>query len=142
MKQARLLLVVAVAVALLAAAGASYYYLNLARPGFPGATIDYNNSQLQAAFESGKPTLVYFSTQDCPACVMEDRVMDALLPDYNSTVNFVFMRLSSSNGRLFQDWSVLVVPTLVLADDGGVIWKRYDGFAGEGDLRNDLQGLL
>lgn len=142
MKQARLLLVAAVAVALVAVAGASYYYLNLAKAGFPGASISYNNSQLQAVAGNGKPTLVYFSTQDCPTCLMEDRVMDALLPDYNNTVNFVFMRLSPSNANLFQDWSVLVVPTLVLADEEGIISKRYDGYASEGNLRTDLQRLL
>lgn len=68
--------------------------------------------------------------------------MDALLPDYNNTVNFVFMRLSPSNANLFQDWSVLVVPTLVLADEEGIISKRYDGYASEGNLRTDLQRLL
>jgi len=133
---------VAVVIALAAVVAASYYSLNLARPGFPGASISYNDTQLQAAAGNGKPTLIYFSTQDCPACLMEDRVMDALLADYNSTVNFIFMRLSSSNGHLFQDWSVLVVPTLVLAEGDGVISKRYDGYVGESDLRNDLQRLL
>lgn len=142
MKHARLLLVVAVVIALVAVVGISYYYLNLARPGFPGASIIYNNSQLQAAAGNGKPTLIYFSTLDCPTCLIEDRVMDALLPDFNSTVNFVFMRLSSSNGNLFQDWSVLVVPTLVLADGDGIISKRYDGYASEDNLRTDLQRLL
>jgi len=141
-KQVRPLLVVAVVIALAAVVAASYYYLNLARPGFPGASISYNDTQLQAAAGNGKPTLIYFSTQDCPACLMEDSVMGALLPDYNSTVNFIFMRLSSSNGNLFQDWSVLVVPTLVLADGDGLIAKRYDGYVGESDLRNDLQRLL
>ena len=142
MNRTRVFLAVAVAVALVAAAGISYYYLNLARPGFPGASINYNDSQLQSAAASGRPTLIYFSTLDCPVCLMEDRAMDALLPDYNSTVNFIFMRLSSSNGRLFQDWSVLVVPTIVLANDDGIITKRYDGYVGESDLRTDLLGLL
>lgn len=136
------LVLLAAAVVVIAAVGVSYYYLNQAKPGFPGASITYNDSQLQGAVASGKPTLIYFSTLNCPACLMEDRVVDALLPDYNSTVNFVFMRLSPSNGRLFEDWSVLVVPTLVLADDKGIIAKRYDGYVGEGDLRNDLQRLL
>jgi thiol-disulfide isomerase/thioredoxin len=141
-RQARLVLALAAVVALVALVGASYYYLNLAKPGFPGASISYNNTQIQAAVGNGKPTLIYFSTLDCPACLMEDRVMDALLPDYNGTVNFIFMRLSSSNANVFQDWSVLVVPTLVLADEDGVITKRYDGFAGESNLRTDLEGLL
>jgi thiol-disulfide isomerase/thioredoxin len=141
-KYAKPILVVAVVVALVAVAWGSYYYLNLARPGFPGSSISYNDSQLQAAAENGKPTLIYFSTQDCPTCLMEDRVMDALFPDYNGTVNFVYMRLSSSNGKLFQDWSVLVVPTVVLADGDGIISKRYDGYASESNLRTDLQGLL
>jgi hypothetical protein len=73
---------------------------------------------------------------------MEDRVMDSLLSDYNFTVNFIFMKLSSNNGKLFQDWSILVVPTLLLANDEGIIEKRYDGYAGESDLRTDLQRLL
>jgi thiol-disulfide isomerase/thioredoxin len=142
LNRTRVFLAIAVAVAVVATAGISCYYLNLARPGFPGASINYNDSQLQGAAASGKPTLIYFSTLDCPACLMEDRAMDALLPDYNSTVNFVFMRLSSSNGMLFQDLSVLVVPTIMLADDQGIITKRYDGYAGESDLRSDLQRLL
>ena len=77
MKQARSLLVVVVVIALVAVVAASYYYLNLARPGFPGASISYNDTQLQAAAGNGKPTLIYFSTLDCPACLMEDRVMVA-----------------------------------------------------------------
>jgi len=140
--RARLLLLVAVAVALVAVAGVSFYYLSQPRAGFPGASIGYGDPQLQSSAKSGKPTLVYFSTLDCPACLMEDRVMDAIVPDFNTTVNFVFMRLSSSNGALFQDWSVLVVPTLVLADKDGIIWERHDGYVGESDLRTDLQRLL
>jgi thiol-disulfide isomerase/thioredoxin len=142
LNRTRFILLASLAIVVVVAAGIVYYYLDQAKPGFPGASISYNDSQLQSAAVSGKPTLIYFSTLDCPACLMEDRAMDALLPDYNSTVNFVFMRLSSSNGRLFQDWSVLVVPTLVLANDNGIITKRYDGYVGESDLRSDLQGLL
>lgn len=142
MNRTRFILLTSLAIVVIVAVGMAYYYLNQAKPGFPGATISYNNSQLQSAATSGKPTLIYFSTLDCPACLMEDRAMDTLLSDYNSTVNFVFMRLSSSNGRLFQDWSILVVPTLVLADDNGIIMKRYDGYVGESNLRSDLLGLL
>ncbi len=136
------MLVLAVAAMVVIAIGLVYNYTNKPAPGFPGSSISYNDSRLQAAASSGKPTLIYFSTLDCPVCLMEDRVMDALLPDYNLTVNFIFMKFSASTGRLFQDWSVLVVPTLLIADDSGVIEKRYDGYAGESDLRSDLQRLL
>lgn len=141
MDRKRIILLAAVAAAALALSAASYWYANQLRPGFPGASISYNDPKLQSAVTSGKPTLIYFSTLDCPVCLMEDRVIDALLPDFNATVNFVFMRLSPSNGRLFQDWSVLVVPTLVLADRDGIIAKRYDGYAGEENLRKDLEML-
>ena len=142
MNRNRFVLLAVLAVVVVAVVGTAYYYLNQARPGFPGASISYNDPQLQDAVANGKPTLIYFSTLDCPVCLMEDRAMDSLLPDYNSTVNFVFIKLSSSNGRLFQDWSVLVVPTLVLADNDGIITKRYDGYVGESDLRTDFQRFL
>ena len=60
----RLILVAIVAFIVFIAASA--FYLAQPNPGFPGSGIITNHPQLEYAASSGKPTLIYFSTLNCP----------------------------------------------------------------------------
>jgi thiol-disulfide isomerase/thioredoxin len=124
----------------LATAGA--VYLSLPRDGFPGTKMIVNHPQLAASAANGRPTMIYFSTVDCPACIMEDMVLEDLIPFYNGTHNFVLLKFDQNLSGVFQDWSVIKVPTLIFADRSGTIKERLDGqYLAEDALREKLERL-
>ncbi len=111
-------------------------------PGFPGSRLIADNEQLIAAASSGKPILVYFSSDACPTCLVEDGELAAVLPQYSSSIVFVSIKYGDSTAEVFQDWSVISVPTIVLVDRYGMVTKRTDGyFVSRDALEQDL-GLL
>ncbi|MBC7120351.1 MAG: thioredoxin family protein [Candidatus Methanosuratus sp.] len=97
------------------------------RPGFPGNEAILDHPQLNASVSSGKGTVVYFSAPDCPTCMLQDRDMDAVYSEYAQHVNFVYLKHSQELARVFEEWSVIKVPTSVFIDKDGIVVSRYDG---------------
>lgn|GEM_PF-1290861 len=134
--------IVVVAVLVVAAYAAMEASAPKAKPGFPGSRLIADNEQLVAAASSGKPILVYFSSDTCPTCLVEDEELTAVLPHYGSSVAFVSIKYADSTAKVFQDWSVISVPTIVLVDKYGIVTERVDGyFVSRDDLRQDLERL-
>lgn len=96
-------------------------------PGFPGAKAILDHPQINEAVSSGRGTVAYFSAPNCPACMLQDRSMDALYSEYSQQVNFVYFKNSKELAGVFEDWSVFKVPTLVFINKDGIVVSRYDG---------------
>ena len=121
---------------------AAIAYLSQPKAGFPGTSISSEYPLLAEAASSSKPTMIYFSTINCPTCLLEDGVIDYVLPSYNSTHNFVFLKLGSEVVNVFKEWSIMEVPTLIFADKTGTIVKRFDGqYLSESVLRAELERI-
>ena len=86
--------------------------------------------------------MVYFSTINCPICLLEEGVIWEIQPSFNSTHNFVVLKLGPEVVNVFKEWSVMEVPTLIFADRTGTIVKRFDGqYLSESTLRAELERI-
>ncbi len=101
--------------------------LSSPQDGFPGTAMIMDHPSLVAAFQSGKSTLIFFSTITCPTCVIQEQALEEVLPEYNSSVNYIHLILTTEIQQVFVDWSVLKVPTTVFVGKDGIIYQRYDG---------------
>lgn len=116
------------ALAVIAVTSASLWIiLSSPEDGFPGTPMIMDHPSLVAAYQSGKPTLIFFSTITCPTCVVQEQALEEVLPGYASSINYVHLMLTSELQQVFVDWSVLKVPTTVFVGKDGVIYQRYDG---------------
>ncbi|MBC7113815.1 MAG: thioredoxin family protein [Candidatus Methanomethyliales bacterium] len=122
------------------AAGMAYY--TMPKSGFPNTKVIVDHPEIREALDEKRPLMIYFSSIGCPTCLMQDRVISAVYPNYESRVKFVYILLSNSTERIFQDWSVIKVPTLIFADREGNIISRFDGrYLDEASLRSELERI-
>lgn len=131
----------AAVLALGALAGAFAYY-SMPREGFPGQPVINDHILIGSALSNGRPILIYFSTLGCPTCLMQDGVMSKIRADYSETISIIFFKYSAELEKVFKDWSIVQVPTIVLANSNGTVVIRHEGgFVSEEDLALELMGL-
>lgn len=119
------------------------FLLAVPKPGFPGSRAILDNQQINEAVASGRPTIIYFSSPNCPTCMLQDKAMDQIFTNYSSSVNFVYLKHSQGLSKVFEEWSVFKVPTLVFVDKNGAVVSRYDGeYLNEEALRSEIERLL
>ncbi|MCX8182144.1 MAG: thioredoxin family protein [Candidatus Methanomethyliaceae archaeon] len=117
------------------------YYI-LPKSGFPGTKVIADHPEIIKALEEKRPLMIYFSSLGCPTCLMQDRVLSTVYPKYGTDVEFVYILLSNSTEKIFEDWSVIKVPTLIFADREGNVVSRFDGrYLDEGSLRAELERI-
>lgn len=135
------LLAIAAAIILGTLAGA-YAYYSMPGEGFPGRQVINDHPLIESALSNGKPILIYFSTMGCPTCLMQDGVMASIRASYSDTINIIFFKYDEGLVKVFQDWSIVKVPTIVLASSNGTVVVRHEGgYVAEDDLVNELTGL-
>lgn len=119
---------------------AGIVYYALPKSGFPGTKVIGDHPEIIEALEKKRPLMIYFSSIGCPTCLMQDRVISAVYPKYEGDVKFVYILLSNSTEKIFEDWSVIKVPTLIFADKSGNVVSRFDGrYLDEEALRTELE---
>jgi thiol-disulfide isomerase/thioredoxin len=97
------------------------------RQGFPGTKAILDHAQINESVSSGKGTVLYFSAPNCAVCMFQDVSMDAAYSEYNQQVNFIYFKYSPALEGVFEDWSVIKVPTLVFINKEGVVVSRHNG---------------
>ncbi|MGQ9759153.1 MAG: hypothetical protein ACUVQ5_01065 [Candidatus Methanomethylicaceae archaeon] len=60
-------------------------YIELPKRGFPGSSAIIDHPEIDAALKEGKPIMIYFSSIGCPACMMQDRVISSVYPQFEGT---------------------------------------------------------
>ncbi|MEM3366137.1 MAG: thioredoxin family protein [Candidatus Methanomethyliaceae archaeon] len=116
------------------------FYYALPKSGFPGTKAIGDHPEIIEALDKKRPLMIYFSSIGCPTCLMQDRVISAIYPKYEEDVEFVYILLSNSTEKIFEDWSVIKVPTLIFVDKEGNVVSRFDGrYLDEGALRTELE---
>ncbi len=101
--------------------------LAVPQEGFPGTAMITDHPALVEAYQSGKPTLILFTTITCPVCVMQERALEEVLPDYNGSVNYIHLMYASGIEQIFIDWTIIKTPVSVFVGKDGTIYQRYDG---------------
>ncbi|MDI9609301.1 MAG: thioredoxin domain-containing protein [Candidatus Verstraetearchaeota archaeon] len=135
-RQVIILATAALVFSLVAAASAA---LLTPRPGFPGTKAILDHPLINESVVSRKGTVIYFSASSCPACMLQDVSMDAAYSEYSQQVNFVYLRYSQELAGVFQDWSVIKVPTSIFIDKDGIVVSRHDGtYLDAEDLKKEI----
>lgn len=102
------------------------FYYTSPKAGFPGTKVINDHPEIQEGLEEMRPLIIYFSSIGCPTCLMQDRVISAVYPEYAMDVKFIYVLFTNSMEKVFEDWSVVRVPTLIFADREGKIVSRFD----------------
>jgi thioredoxin len=94
----------------------------------------------QAALKSGRPTLVDFGSNNCPACIQLRPVMGALKDAHKERINVLFLEVSA-NRDLALFYKIRLVPTLIFFDAKGREVHREVGFRGQEAMEKALRDL-
>jgi thioredoxin 1 len=105
-------------------------------PALEASTAD----AFQAALKSGRPTLVDFGSNNCPACIRLRPVMRALKDAHKDSINVLFLEVSA-NRDLALFYKVRLVPTLIFFDAQGREVHRETGFMGQEAMEKVLRDL-
>jgi len=112
---------------------------------YPGNKAPLSTPELRSAVESGKPVVVLFVSENCPACAKEEPIFNRLADEYGDRV--IFLKYQSpcdtdSCRQAFSDYEIVVVPTVVFIDAEGYVRFRYDRFINESTFREALEDIL
>lgn len=117
-------------------------YLEYPKRGFPGSSAIIDHPEIETALVEGKPIMIYFSSIGCPTCMMQDKVISSVYPQFEEHVKFVYLLLSNSTSKVFEEWSVFKVPTIIIVDSKGKVVSRHDGiFVNEDVMKKELSDL-
>lgn len=100
-----------------------------------------NADPVETARSTGRPTIVEFGSDSCRSCREMKTVMEQLERDHGSRVNVVVIDLLSSKGRpLIRRYGIVMMPTQVVFDAGGVEIARNMGPIDGGGLLELVRG--
>ena len=108
--------------------------------GSGNLTFDFTENKFEKALKSGRPTILEFSAEWCPACYDAIPVVDGLREDYGDRVNIMTVHYDT-NVDLARGFGVASLPSFVFFDRKGEPVKRIVG-SDEGDIRGIIDGLL
>lgn len=78
------------------------------------------DTQLASALAEGRPTLAFFHSLSCAACLEMTRVVAEVLPEYRETVALVDVDVyDDRNAPLLRQERIQAIPTLVFYDRAG-----------------------
>ncbi len=108
--------------------------------GSGNMTFDFTETKFENALKSGRPTILEFSAEWCPACYDAIPVVDGLREDYGDRVNIMTVHYDT-NVDLARGFGVASLPSFVFFDRKGEPVKRIVG-SDDGDIRGIIDGLL
>jgi thioredoxin 1 len=94
----------------------------------------------QTALKSGRPTVVDFGSQNCPACIRLRPVMAELRDAHKERINVLYLEVSE-NRDLALSYKVRLVPTLIFFDAQGRVVQQKIGFMTRGEIERVLNDL-
>lgn len=102
-----------------------------------------NVSNLSMA-TSTRPHLIKFTSNMCGECVRVEPVIKRVMINYQDTVQYTAIPVQVNNEynqKMISKYNVKLVPTIVILDKNGNIYKRIEGYVSETDLENYLKGV-
>lgn len=71
-------------------------------------------------------TLIYFSTEWCEPCKIQDSIVSELKRRFNTRVNFISIDADTADGRTVSKYKVSAVPLIIIEKDS-IIVSRFVG---------------
>ncbi len=98
-------------------------------------------SQLEEYRAAGQPVLVFFHSPDCSSCLVVQRSIDEVYPEFKNTIALLDLDVTDKRERdLVERTGVQTTPTLLLVNAGGSE-KLIVGEISPADLRAELDTL-
>ncbi len=99
--------------------------------------------EFNSAIHSGEPTLVDFYATWCPICRVQTPITTSLKQKYSpSKLNILEMNIDQYHGLLLHYNPEGGVPTIVIFDKNGNIFKIDIGFISKKELESQISGVL
>jgi thioredoxin 1 len=105
-------------------------------PALEASTAD----AFQAALKSGRPAVVDFGSNSCPACIRLRPVMGELRDAHKDRINVLYLEVSANRG-LAMSYKVRLVPTVIFFDAHGREVHREMGFMQQEAMEKVLRDL-
>ena len=102
-------------------------------PALEASTAD----AFQAALTSGRPSVINFGSNSCPACIRLRPVMRGLRDAHGERINVLLLEVSDYRD-LARQYKIRLVPTVIFFDAQGREVQRKTGFM----EREELEGVL
>ena len=78
--------------------------------------------EIEEKLSAHKPFIIYFRYEKSPACSEQDReLLRAIYPDFAWKVDLVVIEYSNDTVKVFKDYGIQGVPSLVFVDKEGYI---------------------
>ena len=87
-----------------------------------GEKAPASTPEIEEKLNAHKPFIIYFRYEKSPACSEQDReLLRAIYPDYAWKVDLVVIEYSNDTVKVFKDYGIQGVPSLVFVDREGYI---------------------
>lgn len=93
---------------------------------------------------SSKPQIIKFSSNMCGECVRLEPVFKRVMLNYQDKVHYIAIPVQVNNEynqKMIAKYNVKFVPTIVILDCNGKVYKRTEGYISETDLEKYLDGV-
>ena len=104
-------------------------------------SFDYTPEKLQAALESGKPTILQLAASWCSYCVKMEPAMQELKREYAGRANIITADFDKEK-ELAENYKAFGTPFFVFYDPGGEVVRTLVGYQSKENIKQLLDGLL
>jgi thioredoxin 1 len=104
-------------------------------------SYDYDPDSLQAALESGKPTLLQLAASWCSYCVKMEPIMQELKREYEGRANIMTADFDKETD-LVARYRAFGTPFFVFHDSGGEVIRTLVGYQSKESIARLLDGLI
>lgn len=102
--------------------------------------FDSSTKRIGNALRSGKPVLVEFYAEWCPACRKIKPLLARLEKRYNKKIGFVYVNVDSEP-KIAWNYGITFIPKLFLLDKNGTVVQTFGSNTTERDYRRAFAGL-
>lgn len=93
---------------------------------------------------SNRPQVIKFTSNMCSACIQMEPVIKKVMLNYQDKVQYIVIPTQVNNEynqKMISKYNVKLIPTIIIVDRNGNIYKRIQGYVSESELEKYIQGV-
>lgn len=95
----------------------------------------------QSEAVNGQPTLIFFTSEQCPPCREMDPVYDELSDEYGDKVKFLKVDVYEDSQKAYQ-YGIQYTPTVIIADSDGNITANLIGVRSRDEVVTEIERVI
>ena len=91
-----------------------------------------------------RPQIIKFTSNMCGECVRMEPVFKRVMLNYQDKIQYIAIPVqvdNEYNRKMIAKYNVRFVPTIVILDSNGQVYKRTEGYIPETELEKYLKGV-